>query len=398
MEIIRNVTKDIIYVGASDNRLALFENLFPIPNGVSYNAYLILDEKTCLVDTCDSSVGKQFLTNIEACLNGRELDYLVVNHMEPDHAALIEDVILRHKNVALILNSKTKEFLLQACPTLDFKFELVKEFSEVCLGKHTLTFVMAPMVHWPEVMVCYDKTDKVLFSADAFGTFGALNGKVFASEMNIDEAFYAEARRYYANIVGKYGKQVALALNKLNGLVIEYVCPLHGPIWHKNFNELLRRYTLWANYEAEQKGVLICYASMYGNTENAALYLANELIKKDIKNISVHDVSNTHVSYLISESFRYSNIVLMCPNYNASIYPKMEEYLLDMLHLNVSNKQFVLVENGTWAPVITKQMEDYISKYPNCSILTNPIKIKTRGTTQTKEMLQDVANIIASTI
>lgn len=393
MEIIRNIVDDIIYVGASDKRLGLFENLFPIPNGVSYNSYLINDKYTCLMDTCDASVDKQFIENLKAALNGRGLDYLVVNHMEPDHAALISDVVRLYPNVKLVLNQMTLKFLNQAIDE-KFSYIIVKENDSLDLGKHKLTFIMAPMVHWPEVMMSYDSYSKVLFSADAFGTFGALDGNIFASELKLDDSFYSEARRYYTNIVGKYGSNVLNVLNKAKTLEIEYICALHGPIWHNNFNELLNLYALWASYKEEEKGVMICYASMYGNTANAAYFLANELAKNGVNGIKVYDVSQTDVSYLISDTFKYSNIVLMAPNYNANIYPKMEAYLMDMVHLNVSNKHFSIIENGTWAPVISKKITDYVIELSNTKLVGEPIKIKTSGNIETKTKLNELAAMI----
>ncbi len=393
MEIIRNIVDDIIYVGASDKRLGLFENLFPIPSGVSYNSYLINDEHTCLMDTCDVSVGKQFIENLKAALNGRSLDYLVVNHMEPDHAALISDVLMLYPNAMLILNQMTLKFLNQAIDE-KFSYIIVKENDFLDLGKHKLTFIMTPMVHWPEVMMSYDSYSKVLFSADAFGTFGALDGNIFADELKLDDTFYSEARRYYTNIVGKYGSNVLNVLNKAKALDIEYICALHGPIWHNNFNELLNLYALWASYKEEVKGVMICYASMYGNTANAAYFLANELAKNGVKSIKVYDVSQTDVSYLISDTFKYSNIVLMAPNYNANIYPKMEAYLMDMAHLNVSNKHFSIIENGTWAPVISKKITDYVIALNNTKLVGEPIKIKTSGNAETKLKLNELAATI----
>lgn len=390
MEIIRNIVDDIIYVGASDKRLGLFENLFPIPSGVSYNSYLINDEHTCLMDTCDASVGKQFVENVRSALNGRGLDYLVVNHMEPDHAALISDIVRLYPDVKLVLNQMTLKFLNQAIVE-KFSYIIVKEKDSLDLGKHKLTFIMAPMVHWPEVMMSYDSYSKVLFSADAFGTFGALDGNIFADELKLDDSFYSEARRYYTNIVGKYGSNVLNALNKAKTLEIEYICALHGPIWHNNFNELLNLYVLWASYKEEEKGVMICYASMYGNTANAAYYLANELAKNGVKGIKVYDVSQTDVSYLISDTFKYSNIVLMAPNYNANIYPKMEAYLMDMVHLNVSNKHFSIIENGTWAPVISKKITDYVMELNNTKLIGEPIKIKTSGNAEIKTQLNELA-------
>ena len=304
MHCFRKVTNDLYWVGGSDRRLELFENLFPIPRGVSYNSYLLLDEKTVLFDTVDNSIGRQFLDNITALLNGRTLDYLVVNHMEPDHCSMIADLMLRYPDMQIIGNAKTFPMIRQFY-ALDpeGKTIAVKEGDTFSSGTHTFRFLMAPMVHWPEVMLTYDETDKVLFSADAFGTFGALNGAIFNDEMDFDRDWLDDARRYYTNIVGKYGMQVQNVLKKASTLDIRIICPLHGPIWRNNLAYLLEKYDIWSSYRPEVKGVMIAYASMYGNTENLANVLACKLADAGITNLTVHDVSRSDVSELIADSF-----------------------------------------------------------------------------------------------
>ena len=291
MHCFRKVTNDLYWVGGSDRRLELFENLFPIPRGVSYNSYLLLDEKTVLFDTVDNSIGRQFLDNITALLNGRTLDYLVVNHMEPDHCSMIADLMLRYPDMQIIGNAKTFPMIRQFY-ALDpeGKTIAVKEGDTFSSGTHTFRFLMAPMVHWPEVMLTYDETDKVLFSADAFGTFGALNGAIFNDEMDFDRDWLDDARRYYTNIVGKYGMQVQNVLKKASALDIRIICPLHGPIWRNNLAYLLEKYDIWSSYRPEVKGVMIAYASMYGNTENLANVLACKLADAGITNLTIHDV------------------------------------------------------------------------------------------------------------
>ena len=308
----RKITDSIHWVGGNDRRLALFENLFPVPNGVSYNSYVILDEKTVLMDTADPSIRSQFLENVQHVLNGRSLDYLVINHMEPDHCSAIADILALHPEVKLVGNAKTFQIMGQFYEISDLsdRSVIVKEGDTLELGSHTLTFAMTPMVHWPEVMVTYETSEKVLFSADAFGTFGALNGNIFNDEINFDRDWLNDARRYYTNIVGKFGVQVQNAIKKLSTFDIEIICPLHGPIWRTNISYLLDKYQLWSTYTPEEKSVVILYGSMYGNTENAANVLAAMLADKGIKNIAVYDVSSTHVSQCISESFRTSHIVL----------------------------------------------------------------------------------------
>ena len=312
MYCIRNVTEDLFWIGANDHRLALFENAHPIPNGVSYNSYVLLDEKTVLFDTVDWAVCRQFLENLEHVLNGRPLDYIVVNHFEPDHGASLEEVILRHPEATIICSTKAVNIIKQFNIAVNKDFDTVKEGDTRCFGKHTVAFVEAPMVHWPEVMVTFDTTNGVLFSADAFGSFGALDGKLFNDEVNFDRDWIDDARRYYTNIVGKYGVFVQKLLTKASGLDIKMICPLHGPVWRNNLEYFIDKHDKWSKYEPEEKGVLIAYASMYGNTEAAAQCLAAKLVEKGCTNVKVYDVSNTHVSQLISESFKLSNIVLAC--------------------------------------------------------------------------------------
>ena len=351
----RKLTGQVTWVGASDRRLALFENLFPIPRGVSYNSYLILDEKTAVIDTADAAVSRQFVENVLHTLDGRSLDYLVVNHMEPDHCANIEALVLRFPEMKLVGNAKTFTFMQQFYGfPLEGRTITVKEGDSLSLGSHTLHFYMAPMVHWPEVMVTYESSEKLLFSADAFGTFGALNGVLFSDEVNFDRDWLDDARRYYANIVGKYGLQVQAALKKLSALDIAMICPLHGPVWRENLDYLLGKYDKWSRYEPEEKAVAIFYASMYGDTENAADILAAGLAEGGVRNIAMYDVSSTHISYLIPEVFRCSHLVLAAPTYNNGIYPAMANLLHDMKALMLQNRTVGLVENGSWAPVSGK--------------------------------------------
>ena len=373
----RKVKDDLIYVGGSDRRLSRFENLFPIPKGVSYNSYVLLDEKTVLFDTADESISRQYIENVVHALNGRPLDYMVVQHMEPDHCAMIDDMLRRYPEAKMVCSAKAVGMYAQFYGMdVAARALVVKEGDKLSTGEHTLHFVMAPMVHWPEVMVTYDEKDKILFSADAFGTFGALAGNIFDDEITFDTTWMNDARRYYTNIVGKYGVQVQTLLKKAASIDIEMICPLHGPIWHKDLGLLLEKYQKWSTYEPEDKTVMIAYATMYGNTENAANVLAGMLADKGVKNIAMYDVSETDVSELVAESFRCSHLVLAAPTYNSGIQPKMEAYLSDIKALNLQNRTVAVIDNGTWAATAGKQMIGTLEGMKNMTILENTISIK----------------------
>ncbi|MDK2866407.1 MAG: hypothetical protein PWP51_1355 [Clostridiales bacterium] len=376
---VRNVTEDLYWVGANDHRLALFENAYPIPRGVSYNAYLLMDEKTALFDTVDWSGCRQLLENIDHVLAGRPLDYLVINHLEPDHAGSIEELLLRWPKVVIISNEKAFMLMRQfGFHVDDHDIIEVKEGDTFSFGKHVVTFVFAPMVHWPEVMVTFDTTDGVLFSADAFGTFGALDGKLFADEVDFDRDWLDDARRYLTNIVGKYGPHIQLILQKAGGILdqIKYICPLHGPVWRKDLMYFIQKYDLWSKYEPEVKGALIVYASMYGNTESAAQALAGKLCDKGMTNVAMYDVSSTNVSQLISESFKYSHLVLASVTYNLGIYPAMHNYLMDMKALNVQNRTVALIENGSWVVKSGDLMHKFLDEeMKNMTVLNERMSI-----------------------
>ena len=395
----RKVAEDIYWIGGSDRRLALFENLFPIPRGVAYNSYLIMDEKTVVMDTVDASITRQFIENIAHVLQGRPLDYLVVNHMEPDHCANIEELLVRYPEMKIVGNAKTHNMIRQFYDAdLEGKTITVKEGDTLALGKRTLHFFFAPMVHWPEVMVSWEETDKILFSADAFGSFGALNGNIFNDELNFDRDWLADARRYYTNIVGKYGPQVQNALKKLSALEIQMICPLHGPIWRSDLGYLLDKYDKWSRYEPEDKAVAIMYASMYGNTENAANVLAAELAEAGVKNIAVYDVSNTHVSELIAEVFRCSHLVLASPTYNNGIYPEMLNLLHDMKALNVQNRTVALMENGSWAPSSAKQVRALLDEMKGMEILEPVVTVKSALKEDSMNSLRELADTLVKSL
>ncbi len=370
------VQQDLYYIGVSDRRLSLFENIYPIPRGVSYNSYLLIDDKTVLFDTVEKTHSHQFLENIRFVLKNRNLDYVVVHHMEPDHSSTLLEIMHHYPQVKIICNEKTCQMLRQYFD-IDFKDQivLVKENDTLSFGKHQLTFVMAPMVHWPEVMVSYDATTKTLFSADAFGTFGALSGNLFADEVSFEKEWLDDARRYYTNIVGKYGNQVQALLKKSSTLEIEMICPLHGPIWRKNLNWFIDKYLKWATYTPEEKKVLIVYGSIYGNTENAATILSSKLAQKGLQSIAMYDVSVTDPSYLVAEAFKCSHIVFASSTYNAGIFSPMENLILDLCAHNLQNRTVAFIENGSWAPTAKTLMTALLSKMQNITILNESLTI-----------------------
>lgn len=399
MHCAKKVTDDLYWIGGSDRRLALFENVYPIPRGVSYNSYVLLDEKTVLLDTVDASISGLFFENLEYVLNGRTLDYLIVNHMEPDHCAVIGDVVRRYPDVKLVCNAKTVPMLKQF---FNFPVEdrtvIVKEMDTLCTGKHTFAFVMAPMVHWPEAMVSYDTVDKILFSADGFGTFGAINGNLFADEVNFERDWLDDARRYFINIVGKYGVQVQNLLKKAATLEIKMICPLHGPVWRENLGWFIEKYDTWSSYKPEDQAVMIAYASIYGNTENAAEILASKLADKGVKNIAMYDVSVTDPSVIVSESFRCSHLVFAAPSYNGGIFTKMETVLSELKAHSLQNRTVAIMENGTWAPVAGRQMREIFAVMKNIELLEEGVTIRSAVKEAQEASLEALAEKIASSL
>jgi flavorubredoxin/flavin reductase (DIM6/NTAB) family NADH-FMN oxidoreductase RutF len=375
MHCIKKVTDDLVWVGANDRRLALFEGVYSVPAGVSYNSYLLTDEKTVLFDTVDKAVRQRFLENIEKALKGRKLDYLVVQHVEPDHSAVIPELIRQHPHIKIVCSARVLEFIKQFYDfDIDSRVHLVEENDTLKTGKHTLHFVMAPMVHWPEVMMTYDSAAKILFSADAFGCFGALNGALFADEVDFAKDYMDEARRYYTNIVGKYGVQVESVLDKASALDIEMICPLHGFVWRTNLTEILSKYMLWSRYEPEERGVMIAYASVYGNTENAAEILACRLRDKGIKTV-IFDVSVTPASEIVSAAFKWSHLVFASTTYNAGIFVTMEALINDLAAHNIQNRRVAIIENGSWAPTSGGLIREIMGKCEKINILENNVSI-----------------------
>lgn len=398
MHCYRKITEDLLWIGGNNRRQALFEGVYRIPRGVSYNSYLLMDEKTVLFDTVDQSIGELFFENLEAALGERTLDYIVVHHMEPDHSATLSSLLLRYPDVKIICNAKTLTMMKQFF-TCDFdsRAQIVKEGETVSAGRHELTFIFAPLVHWPEVMFTYDKTDKILFTADAFGTFGALDGAIFADEVDFERDYLDEARRYYSNIVGKYGMQVQNALKKAAGLDIAYMCPLHGFVWRENIAWYIDKYQKWSTYTPEEKGVVIAYASIYGHTANAADILACMLREKGIKTC-VFDLSVTEASDVVSAVFRYSHVILASPTYNAGIFVKMDDFLRDLAAHNIQNRTAAVVESGTWAISAGKQMKEIVAGCKNMTILEPVITIKSSLKEEQQAQLEALAAQIAETM
>ena len=394
----RKVNEDITWVGGSDRRLAMFEGVYSIPDGVSYNSYLIMDEKTILFDTVDKAVAKVFFENLIHELGDRDLDYVVVQHMEPDHSATLMDLLCRYPDTKIICTKKTSEMICQffAMDIVDRSI-IVKENDTFSTGKHEFQFIMAPMVHWPEVMFTYDKTDKVLFSADAFGTFNALNGALFADELDFYNTLMGEARRYYANIIGKYGPQVQSALKKVAAFDVKIICPLHGPVHRRDFAAYVEKYQRWSTYEPEETGVMLAYASIYGNTENAAEILACRLRELGVK-VEVFDVSVVPMSEIVAACFRYSHLVFASTTYNAGIFITMEELIHDLVLHNIQNRTLAFIENGSWAPTSGKLMRETLSPLKDMIVLENTVSLRSSLKEEQMEEINTLARAIADTM
>jgi flavorubredoxin len=390
------ILSDVYWIGGSDRRIERFENMFPLTNGVAYNSYIIIDEKTAILDTVDSAISAEYIENIKYTLKGRDLDYLVINHMEPDHCANIEEILRRYPGVTVIGNAKTLQFFNQFYNMdMSNNFMEIKEGQEISLGKHTLRFYMAPMVHWPEVMVTYEVSQGILFSADAFGSFGALSGNIFADEVDYEGRYIDEARRYYVNIVGRYGTQVQALFKKLNGVDINMICPLHGHIWRgEMIPYIMEKYDKWSKYIPEKQGVVLAYASMYGNTENAVNALATKLAKKGVKDMIIYDVSKTHPSYIISDVFKYSNVVFASPTYNLHLYFPMDSLIRELAVLNITNRKVSLIGNHTWASAALKHMTELVNSMKNMEIVGTSIDIRSSLKEDREQELDDLAEAI----
>ena len=395
MSFLPAVNEGLLYVGASDRRNPYFENVYPIGRGASFNSYLYLDEKTALLDTADASVTEAFFSNVSAGLGGRNLDYLTVQHMEPDHAANIARVMAEYPACTVICNDKVRKMISNFFGAQEEpRFHIVKEGDKLPLGKRTLSFLFAPMVHWPEVMMTFEEREGVLFSADAFGTFGALSGNLFADEVNFAEEWLAEARRYYTNIVGKYGVQVQAVLKKAANLPIRTICPLHGPVWRKDLGFILEKYNRWSTYQPEEKGALVVYGSVYGNTERAAKLLAEMLGERGVP-VRLYDVSRTDVSYLVAEAFRFDRIVLASSTYNGGIFSPMEYFITELKKHNLSGRKFALIENGSWAPVAGKLMAAMVAELKQTEIVGETVTMLSAVKPETEAALAALARILA---
>ena len=394
---VREVEKDIWWLGASDRRLELFENVYPLPLGMSYNNYVIMDDKTCLMDGIDDAVTRQFMDNLEHVLGGRKLDYMVVQHMEPDHCTCIPQLISKYPEMKIVASQKAVQMISQFYH-LQVDAIAVKEGDTLELGHHTLTFCTAPMVHWPEVIVSYETTTGTLFSADAFGAFGAMSGNIFSDEVDWDRDWESEARRYYVNIVGKYGVQTAALLKKAAALDIKMILPLHGHLWRQDFGKILDLYTKWASYTPEKKAVAVFYGSVYGNTANAADILAMMLSELGVKDVKVYDVSKTHPSYLLAEAFRCSTLVFASATYNAEIFDSMHTLLVDAKNHNLSGRTVGLIENGSWAATAGKKMAEILGSMKNMTILDPMVKVTSSVDDDTRGKLQELAQALADTV
>ena len=383
----KEITKAIKYIGVDDKDIDLFESQYIVPNGISYNSYLIEDEKIVVMDTVDKRKSDEWLENLDKELNGRVPDYLVISHLEPDHSANIARLIEKFPNIKLIGNAKTFAFLPQffEITDLDERKIVVGETEEINIGEHTLQFFMAPMVHWPEVMVTYEKTEKVLFTADGFGKFGALD---------TEEDWDCEARRYYFNIVGKYGAQVQELLKKVATLDVKIICPLHGPILKENLEHYISKYDIWSSYKPETDGVFIAYASIHGNTEVAAKELKEMLEKNGAKKVSIADLSRDDMAEAIEDAFRYDKIILAASSYNFGVFPPMEQFLNLLKGKNYQNRKIGLIENGTWAPSAGRTMKSILEQMKDLTICEPMVTIKTTLNKESREKLEELSKNI----
>lgn len=395
MYCVKTVTPTLTWVGGNDRRLAMFEGVYSVPAGVSYNSYVLMDDKIAIFDTVDKAVGDVFFSNLEYTLKGRSPDYLVVHHMEPDHSATMEQLVLRYPDIKIVCNAKIHTMIKQFFNfDIDSRVVIVNEGDTLSLGQHTLRFINAPMVHWPEVMMTYEESEGILFSADAFGHFGAINGAIFADEVDFERDYMDEARRYYANIVGKYGAQVMNVLKAAEKLDIKLLCPLHGFVWRKNIASFVDKYKKWATYTPEVQGVLIAYASIYGNTENAAEILSSQLREKGIET-KMYDVSVTPASDIISDAFKYSHLVFASATYNAGVFVTMEALLHDLAAHSLKNRTIGFIQNGSWAASSGKLMREILAKLPNTTFIEDIPYVKSSVKEDSLASITALANRIA---
>ncbi len=393
------LTEDSWYLGASDRRLALFENAYPVARGVSYNAYLLMDEKTALMDTVDRAVAGVFFESLEATLQGRGLDYVVVSHMEPDHAATLCELLERHPETTAVMTAQAMKLVGQFFGAeWTHRCRAVADGETLRLGAHTLRFIAAPMVHWPEVMFSYDELDRTLYSADAFGTFGALGGNLYADELEFERDWLPDMRRYYANIVGKYGAQVQAVLKKAAALPIARICPLHGPIWRKNLRWLLDKHDRWSRWEPEENAVMVVYGSIYGGTQQAAEVMAAELARLGVRNVALYDVSTVHSSVLVGEAFRTKAWALLSATYNGGLFTPMEQLLRELELHGMRGRTVALVENGSWGPMAGKRMQESLGAMRDMRVLEPVVTLRSRPEESQREALHGLAAQLAEAL
>ena len=382
-----SISDEIIYIGADDKTIDLFESQYVVPNGISYNSYLIKDEKNVIMDTVDRRKTEEWLKNLEQALNGKSIDYLVVSHLEPDHAYNVGVLANKYPEMKIVGNTKTFAFMTQFfnIPDLEERKVVVGEGEELNIGKHTLQFFMAPMVHWPEVMVTYEKYEKIVFSADGFGKFGALDA---------EEDWACEARRYYFNICGKYGIQVQALLKKLGTLDVKMICPLHGPILKENLEYYINKYDIWSSYKPEDDGVFVAYASIHGNTADAMEKLEKMLKEKGAKKVVVSDLSRVDMAEAIEDAFRYDKMILAASTYDAGVFTPMQRFLNELQSKNYQNRKVGLIENGTWAPLAAKTMKETLDKMKDISVCEQVVTIKTKLTEESESQMKNLVGEI----
>lgn len=389
------ITKSVFWIGVNDRKTERFENYIPLPDGVTYNSYFIDDEKTCVIDSVEFGKEGTFFDKLEEVLNGRELDYLIVNHMEPDHSGAIKDLLRMHPSIKIVGNKKTLGILKAFLPEFDdSKFKEIVEGEILDLGYHKLTFAMMPMVHWPESMVTYDTTEKILFSNDAFGSFGALDGGIFDDEVNFHK-YENEMRRYYANIVGKFGKQVDVAIKKLSSLEIKYICPSHGICWRKDPKKVINLFYNWANFIPDEVGVVIVYGSMYGNTQKMAESLAKYLSKYGVKNIQIYDVSKTDSSFIISDIWKYKGLFIGSCSHNNALYPKMEPILNKLQNYGLKNKYLGIFGTMLWSGGGVRGIQSFADSLPEIEVISPAVEAKGQAKAQDICQLENMAEIMA---
>lgn len=397
MHNIKTVAENTYWIGGEDKKIGLFENVFPVPDGISFNSYFVDDEKTVLIDTADRAIADLFFENLDCVLKGRELDYLIINHMEPDHCALINEVYKKHPNLTIICNKKAENLIHQFFEGIDVKIKNINEGDSLKTGKHEFVFYMAPMVHWPETIVTYDKKTKALYSGDAFGIFGGLNGDIFTNKNRFEDTWVPNARRYYSNIVGKYGMQVQSLLKKASKLDISMICPLHGPVIAEDLDKYIEKYDLWSRFEPEEKSCCIAYASVYGHTENVCNILASKLEERGIRNIQMFDVSRIDHSYILSNIFYASNLVLASITYNNGLFAKMDELIAHITTHNIQNRTVTIIENGSWVPQAGKKIDELLAPL-EMSFTDTRLTIKSSIKSDQMETLDKIADEICSSM